>query len=137
MHGIWARRQFEHGMCLSQRTFLLRQVTQLRGFRRSEGVAVGVNTCAPGKAGCEWGCGDVVLWLNAPLLLGESVVDGRWKSAKDSSGLVGFDGFDGFEVEVGGGSGCPVLSILKLGLWSELVLYHRDRAGNAVRRREV
>lgn len=42
MHGIWARRQLEHGMCLSHRTFLLLQVTQLRGFRRSEGVSVGV-----------------------------------------------------------------------------------------------
>lgn len=59
----------------------------------------------------------MVLWLNAPLLLGESVVDGRWKSAKESSGLVGLDGF---EAEVGGGSGCPELSMVKLGLWSEL-----------------
>lgn len=42
IHGICARRQLEHGMCLSHRTFLLLQVTQLRGFRRSEGVAVGV-----------------------------------------------------------------------------------------------
>lgn len=59
----------------------------------------------------------MVLWLNAPLLLGESVVEGRWKSAKESSGLVGLDGF---EAEVGGGSGCPELSMMKLGLWSEL-----------------
>jgi hypothetical protein len=35
------------------------------------------------------------------------------KSAKESSGLVGLDGF---EAEVGGGSGCPELSIVKLGL---------------------
>ena len=59
----------------------------------------------------------MVLWLNAPMLLGESVVDGRWKSAKESSGLVGLDGF---EAEVGGGRGCPELSMVKLGLWSEL-----------------
>lgn len=59
----------------------------------------------------------MVLWLNAPLSLGESVVDGRWKSAKESSGLVGLDGF---EAEVGGGSGCPELSMVKLGLCSEL-----------------
>lgn len=56
MQGIWARRQLEQGMCLSQRTlsrqseiadgkdartFLLRQVTQLRGFTAGEGAAVG------------------------------------------------------------------------------------------------
>jgi hypothetical protein len=32
MHAIWARRQLEQGMCLSQRTFRRRQVTQLRGL---------------------------------------------------------------------------------------------------------
>jgi hypothetical protein len=41
------------------------------------------------------------------------MVEGMWKSAKESSGLVGLDGF---EAEVGGGSGCPVLSMVKLGL---------------------
>lgn len=53
----------------------------------------------------------MVLRLYAPLWLGESVVEGMWKSAKGSSGLVGFDGF---EAEVGGGSGCPELSMVKL-----------------------
>lgn len=58
IHGIWARRQLEQGMCLSQRTFasmlvrghgrqdaertfLLRHVTQLRGFKADDGAAVG------------------------------------------------------------------------------------------------
>lgn len=33
MHSIFARTQFEHGFSLLHRTFLLRQVTQERGFR--------------------------------------------------------------------------------------------------------
>jgi hypothetical protein len=33
MQAIFARRQFEQGDCLSQRTFRLRHTTQLRGLR--------------------------------------------------------------------------------------------------------
>lgn len=96
-------------MCLSHLTFLLRQVTQLLGFRRSEGMSVGVYTDAPGKAGCVWGRGDERLLLSIPLWMGESVdADGK-PSAKDSTGLVGFDGFD---TEAGGGNGWLVPSML-------------------------
>lgn len=123
MHGIWARRQLEHGMCLSHRTFLLRQVTQLRGLRRSEGMSVGVYTDAPGKAGCVWGRGDDRLLLSIPFCMGESVdADGK-PSAKDSTGLVGFDGLD---TEAGGGNGWPVPSMM--GVYA-FVLNVRRRTG--------
>lgn len=47
-----------------------------------------------------------------PLVLGVSTVDCNCRSAKESTGLVGFDGFD---AEVEGGNGSPVPSILKFG----------------------
>ncbi len=39
--AIFARRQFEHGDCLSQRTLRLRHVTQLRSFGVGFGVGFG------------------------------------------------------------------------------------------------
>lgn len=54
----------------------------------------------------------MLLLLNVPLVLGDSVVDGSCKSAKESTGLVGLDRFD---AEVEGGNGRPVPSMLKSG----------------------
>lgn len=41
-HGIFARRQFEHGDSLSQRTFRERQTTQLRRFGAVAGAGANV-----------------------------------------------------------------------------------------------
>jgi hypothetical protein len=51
MQDVWARRQFEHGICLSHRTFRRRHVIQLRGFRALETAAAGGYTEAPGGVG--------------------------------------------------------------------------------------
>ena len=47
MQEMRALRQFPQGICLSQRTFLLLQVTQDLGFRVEEGSTLGSMTVAP------------------------------------------------------------------------------------------
>lgn len=61
--GILARRQFEHGDCLSQRTLRLRHTTQLRSLGAAEDADV---VGAGADAGADGSLSELLLLLSVP-----------------------------------------------------------------------